>query len=97
MIFAQLFENGTRIFSRLEFRGALFEVVLIFAQVGPADFEKLVEREVDHFIVLELFPESVGANAVVAVRAWEQVSLEPTEIIVERGDDGSVSGGEFSF
>ena len=67
MILAQLFENLARIFVRIEFGGNLFEVFLIFPQVGPADFEQLAERHVYHLVILELFLECVGADAKVAV------------------------------
>ena len=72
-------------------------MLLIFAQVGPADFEQLVEGDVDHFVVLQLLREGFRADAEVAVGAGQQVGLEPVEIAVERGDHGRVGLREFGF
>ena len=77
---AQFLKHGAGIFVRLQFLGHLVEVRLILAQIGPADFEQLVERQVDHLVVLKLLREGIGANAEVAVRAGKQIGLEPVEI-----------------
>ena len=45
----------------------LIEVLLVFVQVGAADFKQFVERDVDHLVVLEFLREGVGADAEVAV------------------------------
>ena len=84
MVFAQLFEDGAGIFAGLELGSNLLEVLLIFAQIGPADFKELVERQIDHLVVFEFFLECVGADAEVAVGAGEQVGFEPVQVIVER-------------
>ncbi len=97
MICAEFFEDGAGIFAGLKLLGDLLEVLLILVQVGPADFKQLVERDVDHFVVLEFLCEVIGADAEVAVELGQQVGLEPVEIGLERGDDGGVGLGEFCF
>ena len=69
----------------------------LLVHVGVADFEELRERQVDHLVVLQLLREGIGADAEVAVGARQQVSLEPFEIVVERGDDGGVGLRKFCF
>src|SRR5215469_5734221 len=46
------------------------ELGLIFVEVGVGDFEKAVERDVDHLVVAEFFGEGRGAELVVAGGAW---------------------------
>ncbi len=61
MILAQFFEHGARIFVGLEFGGDLLEVLLVLAQIGPADLEQLVERQIDHLVVLRASSRKVSA------------------------------------
>ena len=72
-------------------------MVLIFAQIGPADLEQLAEREIDHLVVLELFLECIGADAEVAVGAREDVGFEPVQVIVQSGDNGCIRASKFGF
>ena len=69
------------VFVGLEFFGDLGELLLILVQVGKADLEQLVERDVDHLVVLKFLREGVGADAEVAVGAGKQIGLDPVEIV----------------
>ena len=66
MVLTEFEEDGLRILAGLELFGDLDEVLLILVHVGPADFEELVEGDVDHLVVEEFFGEGVGADAEVA-------------------------------
>ena len=74
MVSTEIGEHGARVLAGFELSGHFPELLLIFAQVGPADFEQLVERHVDHLVVLEFFAERFGADAEVAIGARQQVA-----------------------
>ncbi len=73
------------------------ELGLVLVQVGVGDFEQAVEGDVDHLVVEELFAEGVGAEAVVAVGAGEEVGLHPGAVVLEGLDDGGVGLREVGF
>ena len=52
---------------------------------------------VDHLVVGEFFAEGVGAEAVVAVGAGEEIGLHPCAVGFEGVDDGGVGFGEVGF
>ena len=45
----------------VDFVGYACELGLVFVQIGVGNFEQVVERDVDHFVVEELLAEGVGA------------------------------------
>ena len=67
----------------IELVGDAFELGLVFVEVGVGDLEQMVERDVDHLVVEELFAEGVGAEAVVAVGAGEEIGLHPGAVGLE--------------
>ena len=66
-------------------------------EIGVGDFEEVIERDVDHLVVGEFFAEGVGAEAVVAVGAGEEIGLHPGAVGFEGLDDGGVGFGEGGF
>ncbi len=63
---------------------------LVATQVVFGDPQQCVERRIDHFVRHELAPVQVGANREVAVRAREQVRLQPGLVGPECRDHGVV-------
>ena len=97
MNLAEFFKHSLRILVRLQLLGDLIEVCLILAQISPANFEQLIQRQIDHLVVFELLRESLRADAEVAIRLRKQVSLQPVEITRQRGDYSCVGLRKFSF
>lgn len=94
MIGGEIGEHLLRRLVRFEFLGDLGELRLIRAQVGHVDLDELVERNVDHLVVLQLLRVGVGAELEVAVRLRQQVFLQPRRVFAQRLDHGGVGIGE---
>ncbi len=54
VVVAQLFKHLARVFVGFEFLCDTVEVLLVPAHVGVADLQQLVERKIDHLVVLQL-------------------------------------------
>ena len=84
-----------RSLGRVDFSGGLFESLLVPAQVGHADLEQLVQRQVDHFFVQKFLAKAVGAQAKVAAGPRQQVILQEGLIALQRVHDQIVRLLEF--
>ena len=97
MNLAEFFKHSLRIFVQLQLFRDLIEVRLILVQIGPANFQQLIQRQIHHLVVFKLFRESLSANAEVAVRLRKQIRLQPVEVIRKRGDHSRIRLRKFSF
>ena len=86
----QLGENLLGRFGGIDFFRDALELRLILVQIGVSDRQQLVERRVDHLVVEQLLRKRVGADAEVAIRARQQIGLQPLLVVAQRGDDGGI-------
>ena len=91
MIFAHLLQNLLRGLAGVEHGRGLFVALLVAAEVGHADLEQLVERDIDHLVIKQLFAVVYSAQAEVAIRARQQIILHPLFIIFERVNHGVIT------
>ena len=75
MVVRGFVQDLLRRLARVYFSGGLFESFLVPAQVGHADCEQLVQRQVDHLFIQQLLAKEIGAQAKIAVRTGQQVVL----------------------
>ncbi len=78
-----------------DFSGGSLEGFLIPAQIGHADFEQFVQRQIDHFFVQQLLAIEVRAQPKVAMRAGQNIIFEEVLILRQKFDRNIVGLVEF--
>jgi hypothetical protein len=63
-------------------------------EIRGADLQQAFQRRVDHLVVAQLGTEGLGAKAKIAVRARQDLRLQPLLVVLERGDHPAVGGCE---
>src|ERR1035437_2796821 len=76
-------------------RGHPRELLLVAAQIFPADLEQPVHRDIHHLVVEQLLAVGLGADPELALRARQQVRLQKCPIAVECVDHGTINLLEF--
>ncbi len=90
VIFLGVIENLLWRFLRIDFLCGIVEALLIGAQVRIADFEELIERDIDHFVIEKLLAVVLRAEFVIAVGAREKIGLQPVQPRLEFFDDDGI-------
>ena len=67
---------------------------LVPVQIVEGNRQQTVQRNVDHLVVGQLLLECLGAQAEVAVGAWQQVRLHPRAIALQRRNHRSIRFGK---
>ncbi len=83
MVFLQLFQDLLRGLVRVDLGCGVLEGLLVEPQVGHADLQQPVERNVNGFVIQKFLAEVVRANAEVAMRLWLQLFLNPLLVALE--------------
>ena len=76
MIARRVVENLLRRLGRVDFRGGLLESLLVRRKSAIPICEQLVQRDVDHLFVQQLFLKQIGADPKIAVRARQEVVFQ---------------------
>ena len=86
MVFLQFLQHFFRRLLRIDLSRGLDKRTLILAQLGVAQLQKFRQRHIDHFVIEKFLSITLHANRERAVRAWQQILLQPCLIVFQGRD-----------